>query len=79
MGSPFFKTIDYEASVLRDVAVYINFDSYTDRRSENRPAAELGNFCGVIREKLMTLNKALSRAHIDYDILTEKNIDELSR
>ena len=76
---PFFKTIDYEASVLRDVAVYVNFDSYTDRRSENRPAIELGHYCGVIREKLMTLNKALSRAHIDYDILTEKNIDELSR
>ena len=38
---PFFKTIDYEAEVLRDVAVYINFDSYTDRRAEGkRPSGQ---------------------------------------
>jgi len=76
---PFFKTVDYEAKVLRDVAVYINFDSYSSRRAEGRPSHELGHYTGIIYEKLITLNKALSRSHIDYDILTEKNIDELSR
>lgn len=76
---PFFKTIDHDAEVLRDVAVYINFDSFTDRRAEQQPSSELGKFCDVISEKLVNLNKAFSRAHIDYDILTYKNIRELSK
>lgn len=76
---PFFKTIDYDAEVLRDVAVYTNFDSYTDRLAENIPSADLATRCGVMYEKLIGLNKAFTRAHIDYDILTEKNINELSR
>jgi len=76
---PFFKTIDYEAQVLRDAAVYINFDSYTSRDAEQKPSCELSRYTGIVYDKLITLNKALSRAHIDYDILTEKNIDGLSR
>lgn len=76
---PFFKTIDYDAKVLRDVAVYINFDSYTSRKAEGRPSHELGHYVGITYEKLITLNKALSRAHIDYDILTAKNLAQLSK
>lgn len=76
---PFFKTIDHEAEVLRDVAVYINFDSYTQRDAEQQHTSELLKYSSVITEKLININKTFARAHIDYDILTEKNIGELSR
>jgi len=74
---PFFKTIDHDAEILRDVAIYVNFASYTNRSSENLPTARMSDF-PTIPDRLKLLNVALSRAHIDYDILTKKNINELS-
>ncbi len=76
--SPFFKTINYDLKVMRDVAVYINFDSYTNRDSEGKEAFSEGNYHSI-PQRLERLNKALSRAHIDYDIITEKNVGELDR
>lgn len=75
---PFFKTVDHNAKVLRDVAVYINFDSSTSRESEGNDIARLGAYQKT-EAKLGRINEALSRAHIDYDIITEKNINELSK
>ena len=76
---PFFATIDHEAEVLRDVAVYINFDSFTHREAEGQPSHRLGDFSSGMKQKLFAINKAFARAHIAYDILTEKNIEELSK
>jgi len=75
--SPFFETIDYEAKVLRDVGVYINFDSFSGIDGEGKPSSSLNKYADVIDEKLKNINRAFSRAHIDYDILTGKNINEL--
>ena len=74
---PFFKTIDYDAKILRDVAVYINFDSYASRAVNGKEISELCKDT-VIPERLNRINAAFMRAHIDYDILTPKNLDELS-
>jgi len=75
---PFFKTIDHEAEILRDVAVYMNFDSYTTRRTEGESISKFAAD-SVIPERLNLLNAALMRAHIDYDIITPKNLEQLSR
>ena len=74
---PFYKTVDHDARILRDVAVYINFDSYTQREAEGQPSHRLGDYRAVALN-LEQLNRAFARAHIDYDILTEKNIHKLS-
>jgi len=76
--SPFFETIDYDAKVMRDAAVYFNFDSYTNRNFEGKETSRLADD-PTIPERLGMINTALMRAHIDYDILTEKNIDELGK
>lgn len=75
--TPFYKTVDLDAKVLRDVAVYINFDAYTERAAEGLPSYRLGD-SRKIYANLEQLNAAFSRAHIDYDILTEKSIHRLS-
>ena len=75
--APFLETADLDAKILRDVAVYVNFDSYTVRESEGQPSYILGNYRNIY-ENLEKINVAFSRAHIDYDILTEKNIHKLS-
>ena len=74
---PFIRTVDYRADVIRDVAVYINFDSFTSRDSEGAEISRIGEF-QQIPKRLERINVAFSRAHIDYDIITEKNIDDLS-
>ena len=76
--APFLDTVDPEAKILRDVAVYVNFDSYTVRESEGQPSFVLGTYRNIY-ENLEKINMAFTRAHIDYDILTEKNIHKLSQ
>lgn len=76
---PFFDTIDHEAEVLREVAVYLNFDSFTTREAEGKPSAQLAEYAPVMREKLTVINRAFAREHIDYDILTAKNLGQLSK
>lgn len=75
---PFFKTIDHEAQILRDVAVYINFDSYTSRAVNGKEMTELCKDT-VIPERLNLMNSAFMRDHIDYDVITPGNLDELSK
>ena len=75
---PFYESVDHDAKILRDVAVYINFDSFTGRAAEGQPSHRLGDYRDIaIHLEQLSLN--LSRAHIDYDILTEKNIQRLSQ
>ncbi len=73
---PFFKTVDFDLKVMRDVAVYVNFDSFTSREAEGLLAGATGNHSSL-PARLERINKALSREHIDYDILTEKNLGRL--
>jgi len=75
--APFHKAVDHDAKILRDVAVYINFDSYTQREAEGQPSHRIGDFRDVALN-LEQINFNFARAHIDYDILTEKNIHRLS-
>ncbi|MBR7122953.1 MAG: alpha-L-fucosidase [Oscillospiraceae bacterium] len=74
---PFYKAVDHDAKILRDVAVYINFDSYTQRTAEGQPSHRIGDYRDIALN-LEQINLNFSRAHIDYDILTEKNIHRLS-
>ena len=74
--APFYEAIDHEAKILRDVAVYINFDSYTQREAEGQPSHKLGDYRAVALN-LEQMNESFAREHIDYDILTEKNIHKL--
>ncbi|MCL2518127.1 MAG: beta-galactosidase trimerization domain-containing protein [Oscillospiraceae bacterium] len=70
---PFTKYVDYEGIALRDVAVYMNFDSFINVSNNNTPY--IGH--PALSTRLHQINRALSREHIDYDILTRKNIGEL--
>ena len=75
---PFFPTIDYEAQVLRDVAVYAPLDAYSTPNLQGKALPRLADELPMAG-RLQSINKALSRAHIDYDILTEKKIDEIGK
>lgn len=74
--APFHKAVDHDAKILRDVAVYINFDSYTQREAEGQPSYRIGDYRDIALN-LEQINFNFARAHIDYDILTEKNIHRL--
>ena len=76
---PFFSYADFEDEMVRDVAVYINFDSFMSRESNGKPSNTLLAYGDGLPKQLCRINQALMHAHIDYAILTDKNLGELSR
>ncbi len=67
--------IDYDEKPIRDVAVYFNIESdipYSN--SELAPSSLRDDYR---YRSLKKIDKVLSEAHIDYDILSERNIGEL--
>lgn len=74
---PFIPYIDYNEKPLRDIAVYINFDSFINPADNGKPVSAMSQ--GPLFRRLHTLGRALSSAHLDYDILTERNLGQLSR
>lgn len=76
---PFFAHADCEDEMLRDVAVYINFDSFMSRDSNGKPSSALLEYGNGMAQRLPWINQALMHAHIDYAVLTHKNLDELNQ
>lgn len=75
---PFLSRLDVEDKIQREVGIYINFDSFSSPDANGKSVLTLTEHTLPIRNRLETLNTLLSKAHFDYDILTEKNINELS-
>lgn len=72
----FIPYIDYSEKPIRDVAVYINFDSFLNSTDNGKPVGDMSS--GRLFQRLHTLGKSLSSAHIDYDILSHRNLGDLS-
>lgn len=72
----FIPFIDYDEKPIRDAAVYINFDSFINTADNGKPVGAMSS--GRLFRRLHTLGKSLSAAHIDYDILSRRNLGELS-
>lgn len=72
---PFIPYIDYGEKPLRDIAVYINFDSFIRTADNGRPVSSMSS--GNLFGRLHTIGGSLSAEHTDYDILTRRNLGEL--
>lgn len=70
--------LDTEAAAVRDVALYLNFESMIDFRDNGKPVMD-----GVVEKPLLqsAMNAAgsLTDANIPYGVITKKNLHELSR
>lgn len=71
---PYYPYVDYEETAVREVAVYFNFDSFTHTSGKVLPLDE--DSSALMYERLKSIGDALGSVHIDYDILSPKNIDE---
>lgn len=67
--------IDFEEKPLRDVAIYYNFESDIDSSENGKITDDMG--IGHIVARMKQMDIALSKANIDYDIITAKNLSEL--
>ena len=67
--------IDYEEEPIRKVGVYFNIESDIPYSEEDLPLESLR--WNHKYRTLKKIDKVLSEAHIDYDILSEKDIDSL--
>ena len=74
--SRYEKYIDYSERPIREVAVYTNFLSWLSPDDFGKPVGKMDGF--YLYDRLETLVTALSEKHIDFDILGEKNLSELS-
>ncbi|MDD4772689.1 MAG: alpha-L-fucosidase [Eubacteriales bacterium] len=73
---PFMPYIDYGEKPLRDIAVYINFDSFMTAGDNGKPVNAMSS--GQLFSRLQTLARSLSEEHMDYDILSRRNLGELA-
>lgn len=71
---PYYPYVDYEETPLREIAVYFNFDSFTHTSGKVLPID--GDSSTLMLERLKSIGDALTSVHLDYDILSPKNIDE---
>ena len=67
--------IDFEEKPLRDVAVYFNFESTLDASEEGNPIDKMKS--RYLFSRMKEMDDALTEAHIDYDIITPKNLSGL--
>ncbi len=76
---PFYPYIDHEAKIKRDVAVYINFDSYMTYGEQGKPVASMYySQPDRMYNRLKLITGNLLKSGIDHAILTEKGIDSLN-
>ena len=71
---PYYPYVDYEETAMREIAVYFNFDSFTHTSGKVLPIDE--DSSTLMLERLKSIGDALTSAHLDYDMLSPKNIDE---
>lgn len=62
-----------------DVAVYMNFPSAVDLSTSGRVATTVKSSISPLVQRLKSINNALSLRHLQYDILTDLRLGELSR
>lgn len=67
--------ITYDDKALRDVAVFYNHLSDIPESDEKMSIGELRGF--YLYDRLRNVDKKLSEAHIDYDLISSRNISEL--
>lgn len=72
---PYLPFVDYEETPLRDIAVYFNFDSFTQKSGRALPSDKPS--ARFMISRLQRICGALSCAGLDYDVLTPKSLSEL--
>lgn len=68
--------IDLAARPMRDVAVYFNFESTLDACEDKKSIDQMKT--RYLFERMTKMDKAFADAHIDYDIITAKNLGDLN-
>ena len=71
---PYYPYVDYEEKPIREVAVYFNFNSFTHTSGKVLPIDT--DSSKLMLERLKRIGEALTSVHIDYDILSPKNMCE---
>ena len=68
-----------KGTYLNDLAVYVNFESMFHMEQTGASASAFTEDRPPLRMRLNNLNAALSAHHIQYDILTDLRLDDLSK
>ncbi len=74
--APYLPHINYEDKALREVAVYFNFEACAEHTENGKPVDAMKS--RTLFQRLSGMDVALRRAHLDYDVITKKNLSELS-
>lgn len=72
---PYQKYFNDSEKALRDVAVYFNFDSLADSEDNGKSVDIMTS--DRLFNRIKNIVKSLTQAHIDCDIISRKNLDEL--
>ncbi len=72
---PYIPYINYEDKALREVAVYFNFEACAEHEQNGLPIDKMKS--RTLFKRCGKIDKALGRAHLDYDVITKKNLAEL--
>jgi len=73
--APYMPYINYEDKALREVAVYFNFEACAEHEQNGLPIDKMKS--RTLFKRCGKIDKALGRAHLDYDVITKKNLAEL--
>jgi len=74
---PYLKYADFDEQPLRDVAIYYNLESTIAENQNGNCVDDMNADAVKLRHKKIA--KTLNTAHIDYDIITKKNLSEIGR
>lgn len=71
--------LDCTNQLCEDVAVYLNFESMINPAAENgQPVTEEGKGLPLL-EEIQSLNRTLTRYHLPFGVITDKNLSDLAR
>ena len=73
--APYIPYINYEDKAKREVAVYFNFEACAEHEQNGLPIDKMKS--RTLFKRCGKIDKALGRAHLDYDVITKKNLAEL--
>lgn len=74
--TPYLAYADYEEQPLRDVAVYYNFNSVVAEGQDGACVDTMNT--DSFNNRLKRIAQALNTVHVDYDIITKKNLDSIA-
>ncbi len=72
---PYLPYIDYEDRAQREIAVYFNFEACAEHTENGKPVDAMKS--RNLFQRLSRMDVAMRRAHLDYDVITKKNLAEL--